>query len=289
MKTQKGFLSLLTSGLILALFGLFARLLSHYVGNFTQVGMRMLLATIIVLPFIIAKKISIKARYDNLLLFIVFILSFPIYIIFFTISVNTTKVANAFFYLFISSMVTAYIVGFIWFKEKIDLQKFIVAILLFVGLLLFSYPFNLSQNFIGITTGLLGGFFWGISNATRKFYVDKMNNWLVIVYQMFFGALISFSLAFLFGEFLKNNWQVFPLFLLVIYAIGMVFIQTLLFIGFKNFNLNLGSIVLASQLVFVLIIGIIILKEMPTSTELMGAIAISGAIVFSKLDTAKYI
>lgn len=283
MNTQKGFLSLLASGFILALFGLFARLLSHYIGNLTQVGMRMIIATIIVIPYVIKKKISLKARYDNLPLFIVFILSFPIYIIFFTISVNTTKLANAFFYLFLSSMLTAYIIGFISFKERIDNQKIIVATLLIIGLLLFIYPYNLGQSIIGISSGLLGGFFWGLSNATRKFYVDKINNWLVIVYQMFFGAVISFSTAFLLGEFVKNNWQILPLTLLVVYAIGMVCIQLLLYIGFKNFNLNLGSIVLASQLVFVLILGVILLKEFPSITELLGATAISLAIVFSKI------
>lgn len=251
--------------------------------------MRMIIATIIVLPYMIKNKISLKAQYKSFPLFIIFILSFPVYIIFFTISVNTTKVVDAFFYLFISSMLTAYIVGLICFKEKIDLQKSIVASLLILGLLLFAYPFNFEQNFIGITTGLLGGFFLGISNATRKFYVDKMNNWLVIFYQMLFGAIISFCIALFLGEFLKDSWQVFPLFLLVIYAVGMVFVQILLFVGFKNFNLNLGSIVLASQLIFVLIIGIVILKEIPTSTEIIGATVISLSIVLSKIDTTKYI
>ena len=60
MNTNKGFFALLSCGFILAIFALFVRLLNGYIGPLTQVGARMLVATIIVFPYLILKKIPLK-------------------------------------------------------------------------------------------------------------------------------------------------------------------------------------------------------------------------------------
>lgn len=283
--TKKGFIAFLVSGFILACFGLLARLLNQYLGNYTQVGIRMVFAMIIVLSYIIYKKIPIKVKVTNLPLFAIFILSFPIYIIFFTVSVNTTKVANAFFYLFLSSMLTSYVIGYLYFQEKLDFQKVFVASLLIVGLFLFANPTDFGGDLTGIVTGLLGGVFWGVSNATRKLYVDKYNRWLIILYQMFFGAILAFLLSLLSNELQDSIWELPTYIFVLIYGLFMVIFQILLFVGFRNFNLNLGSVVLASQLIFVQILGMFLLDEFPTTYELVGTLLVSIAIIISSLKT----
>jgi len=283
MNINKGFFSLLSCGLILALFGLLVRFLSKYIGNFTQVSLRMWVAVLIVLPYFYIKKTSLKVRPKNMILFSTLIISFPLYIIFFTLSIMNTKLANALFYLFTSSLLTSYILGFFYFKEKINYQKIMVAILLIFGIVFLAYPFNFVQGYLGIVSGIVGGFFWGLSNATRKFYVGIINRWLIILYQMIIGGVIALLLAIIFKEFKTDLWTFNTYTLLLIFGIGLVLIQFLLFTGFENFKLNLGSIVLASQLVFAQIIGIFVLHEIPTFTELIGCACIIIAIILSNL------
>ncbi|PJA23374.1 hypothetical protein COX59_00210 [Candidatus Beckwithbacteria bacterium CG_4_10_14_0_2_um_filter_47_25] len=287
MNRTKGFFSLLGCGLLLACFGLLVRILNQYIGPLTQAGGRMLIAGLLIVPYLIIKRIPFITKPQNKLLFSSFILSFPLYIIFFTLSVISTKAANAFFYLFASTTLTSFVIGKMFFKERVMINHFISAILLILGLIFLAYPFNFIQSGKGIITGIIGGVLYGVSNATRKFYADKVNRWTVMLYQMVSGAGLSFILTWFFNEF--NRIKIAPVSIttLIVFGIGLVIIQILLFTGFKNFQLNIGSIVLASQLIFIEIIGVIFLKEIPTSFELLGSIIIILAIVLSNLRLRK--
>ena len=133
-------------------------------------------------------------------------------------------------------------------------------------------------------TGLLSGFFFGISNATRKFFVAKIDRWVMIRHQMYAGAILSFALIIV----SKESFPLSPSFpvlgALIIFSLGQVLLQVLLFIGFQNFNLNIGSIVLASQMVFALLIGILILNEPSTMAEIIGSVFVATAVVLSNLE-----
>lgn len=280
-----GFLALLTDGFILALFGLLTRYMSVFFANITQVSVRMILVVTLLLPILFKKKISIGYKYNNPLLFWTFILSFPLYIMLFTVSVNNIKVANAFFYIFIGSLITSFLIGAKYFSEKFDMQKMLVLILLVVGLFLFAYPFEFtSKSLVGITSGLLSGVLWGISNATRKLYADKMSNLLVIFYQMGSGALLCLILALLLSEATRQPLTTWGFIVLFIYAVGNIIVPSLLRYGFMHFNLDLGSVVLASQLIFVILLGVAFLNEVPTHRELMASIFVLAAVSLSKLE-----
>lgn len=284
MDTNKGFFSLLGCGLILAIFALFIRWLNGYIGPLTQVGARMLIASLILLPYLVIKKIPLRLKGIKLIPLNILILSFPLYVILFTVSVIHAKVANAFFYLFTASLLTSYLLGFLYFNESINKKRFFVAILSLIGLFLLTYPLNANSSYLGVASGIIGGIFWGISNATRKRYSTQSNNLAIIYYQMIFSVIISFLLALVLKEFNHAIWTGQSLSLLLIYGIGNVIVQILLYVGFANFKLNLGSVVLASQLVFVQILGIFILREIPTTSETFGSLAIIIAIMLSNLD-----
>lgn len=284
MNKIKGFISLLGCGFLLACFGLLVRVLNQYIGPLSQAGGRMLIAAILILPYLIVKKIPVAIKSQNKLLFTTFILSFPLYIIFFTLSIISIKAANAFFYLFASTTLTSFIIGRFFFKEKVRINHLLLAVLLIIGLILLAYPFNFTQSGQGIIAGIIGGILYGISNATRKFYADKINRWTVMLYQMASGSGLSFILAYFFNEFNRIQIIPVPILTLLIFGISLVIIQVLLFSGFKNFPLNIGSIVLASQLIFIEIIGVIFLKEIPTMLELLGSLTIILAIVLSNLN-----
>lgn len=282
MNKRLGFKCLLIDGFILSIFGLLTRYLSQFLGNFAQIFIRMLIVCILILPYILFKKIPLFYRDRNITRFILLITSFPIYIILFTISVNTIKIANAFFFIFISSTIISFIIGKCFFKEHFDFQRKLVLFLLFIGLILFAYPFEFNEKLaIGMTTGLLSGIFWGISNATRKLYSNKIDNYLLIFYQFLTGSIIGLIITLIISDKVVIPHSLLPMLVIILYGFGNIVFPTLLNIGFKNFNLNLGSIVLASQLIFITILGIVILKEIPTLTEILASFFVAIAIVLS--------
>ncbi len=55
--------------------------------------------------------------------------------------------------------------------------------------------------------------------------------------------------------------------------------------GFQNFNLNLGSIVVSSELIFGPLFAVLILGEGLTTWEIVGGILVIAAIVISNIDS----
>ena len=123
MNKRLGFICLLIDGFILSIFGLLTRYLSQFLGNFAQIFIRMLIVCILILPYILFKKIPLFYKDRNITRFILLITSFPIYIILFTISVNTIKIANAFFFIFISSTIISFIIGNSYFKRNSHINR----------------------------------------------------------------------------------------------------------------------------------------------------------------------
>lgn len=249
-----------------------------------QLFLRAFFITLIITPYILSKRKTINLPKGKPLPFFVFLVSFPLYILFFTISVNTIKVANAFFYIFISTTITSYVIGNIYFKEKITKREIIASLLLLAGLFLFAFPFTFLHSAVGILAGIFGGILSGISNATRKFYDGKINRWFTIFLQMLVGTVIGAALALFTHGTQIINWNLYASVILFLFVILNVAAQYLLFVGLKNFDLNLSSVVLASQLLFVLLVGAIFLKELPTTTELLASIIVLTAIILSKVN-----
>ena len=61
----------------------------------------------------------------------------------------------------------------------------------------------------------------------------------------------------------------------------------LMIIGFNNFDLNLGTIVLSSELLFASIFGYLIYKEVPTINELIGCGLIAFSVIISHVNFKK--
>src|SRR3972149_842219 len=132
MNKTKGFTSLLGCGLLLALFGLLVRVLNQYMGPLSQAGGRMLIAGLLITIYLLFNKVPFSLKVESKLLFAAFIFSFPLYIIFFTLSIINIKAANAFFYLFASTTLTSFLIGKLYFNEKIKSNNLIAVFLLII-------------------------------------------------------------------------------------------------------------------------------------------------------------
>ena len=81
--------------------------------------------------------------------------------------------------------------------------------------------------------------------------------------------------------------SLFNLFVLFIFGGLVVLIAYLMLIGFQNFDLNLGTIVLSSEVFFAPLFGAIIFKEYLTMFELLGGTFIIIAIILPNVPQPK--
>lgn len=274
MNRQKGFWSLLITAAILGTFGLWIRELDKYFSEFGQVVARSLAATVIILLIIIIKRVKLNVPKDKVKYLAGFTIAFPLSIICFTYAATSIKVTKALFMLYVGSMISTYLWGRFAFGEKVTRSKIISIILLLVGLTVFVYPFSADTLSTGTVLGILAGLLEGTAHAFRKYLRDVQKE-TIVLFQSLSGALVGLLLLLASGQVFATEWTGRGIAVSVLFGFLLVMIGYLLVIGFGNYDVNVGTIILASELFFALVINFIFLSEEPTLTE-----AIGGAIIF---------
>jgi len=287
MKT-KGFIALLLSAIIFASFGIWVRLLNQTLLPFQQIGFRNFIALIIALGIIFKTKPSLKALHQVKPVWLgLYSISFTLAVVFYTLAILQTKIVTTIFALYLGSLVFSLILGVIFFKEKLNLIKILSLILVFIGLVVYAAP-NLS-GFLSIGTGLalLSGFFDAIANSMRKFLSNKLPKIVLVVLQMLAGLAIATVLVAWNGQFNLPALSLQTWLVGLIFGLSLVGISYLTLIGFSNFDLNLGTVVLASELFFASIFSFIVFHEISSSYELLGGAIIILATFCAQLEPAK--
>lgn len=77
------------------------------------------------------------------------------------------------------------------------------------------------------------------------------------------------------------------MFVVLIFGLLLMLVHFLCTVGFQNFDLNLGTIVMSSEMIFTVIFGMIVFAEFPTILEIIGGIFISLSIVISNLKLTR--
>ncbi len=282
MNQTKGFVALTSTAFILGTFGVLIRLLSEHFTDTGQVLARSFFASLIILLVIAYKRINpISLDRAHLKYLMLFSLSFPMSIICFTISANQIKVSNSLFMLYVGSLISTAFFGKYLFKEKFTVLHGLSLFLVFIGLLFFVYPFNVQSLSLGILLGVVSGITEGASHTLRKL-MNGIKREVVVFYQSISGVVVALLSVFLSGEFPIKSVNISAVVIAIIFGALLVLIGALLFYGFNNFNVNLGTVILATELFFSLVINYLFLHESPTIYELIGGVIIFlGSILTS--------
>lgn len=274
----RGSLALFGASAIYASFGPLVRVLSEMFGDYTQVGARMGLAfvflLIVALAFNLVKKLSPKEIGYAVLLGLI---SIGI-VASFTMAIVEVKIATVVFLLYAASMISSLILGTIFFKESLGIQKIIALILAFIGLWMFG------DVLIALTFGVLAALFSGVcegfGNVVRKKLkgVDKTT---VLLYQFFVSGVGALLLAALFAEPMIKEVGTGPIIALVVFALLQLGLNNLLLYGFQHFDVNIGTVILSLELFFAAILGFVLFGEALTVNEILGGVAIFVASVVS--------
>lgn len=284
MKTS-GFLALLLSAFIFASFGILVRLLGQQLLPFQQIGFRNLIALVIAIAVILKTRPSFQTITTVKPIWLgLYAVSFSLSVIFYTLAILQTKIVTTIFALYLGSLVMSLIFGVIFFKEKLSLIKIMSLILVMVGLIIYAAP-NLSE-FLAVGTGLafLSGFFDAIANSMRKFLGPKLPKIVLVAIQMITGLIIALGLMAWNAQLSLPMLSPQTLIVGTIFGLGLVSVSYLTLIGFTNFDLNLGTVVLASELFFASVFSFLIFHEVSSYYELIGGAIIILATFCAQLN-----
>jgi drug/metabolite transporter (DMT)-like permease len=278
---KKGSLALFTAAGIYATFGILIREMTKMFSDNGQVAFRFGVAFLIVFLMNLIRKKSMVLRGSILIRALSLGISFAIVLILFTISVNNTKIANSVFLLYAGSIISSLLLGTILFKEKLTKWKIIAVVISLIGLGLFSHEFI--GIGIGVITGFLSGIADGISNSLRKSLkgVEKSS---LLVYQFSIGAIFALVLGLLFGEVFVKTFVLSSILVGILFGVLQVGLNNLLLYGFQHFDVNVGTVILATELFFATILGFLVFGEVPLTNEIIGGLLIFTASIISSVD-----
>lgn len=287
MNKIKGFFSLLGAGFIFGIFGILVRLLNSQLTNYQQIFFRSVVGFILALGIIIIFKRKISFKNISLINLFLFAVSLPLTIIFYTFSVLKTKIILAVATLFLGSILFSLISGILFFKEKLTIKKGLAIISSIIALYFFTIPFSFKNINIGLIFGVLSGFMDALSNTFKKHLGRKVDRFLLISIQMAGTIIVSLILILYTKTLLMPQISPFIFGIGVLFGFFLVLNNYLMLIGFHNFDLNLGTIILSSELIFASVFGYLFYKEIPTFNELIGCSLIAFSIIIAHLNFKK--
>ena len=280
----RGGLALLGSAFVLGTFGFLVRVLSESFGTYAQVSARMGLAFLILFAINLiyhrAKKLSRKELGYSLLLG----LNSTAVLSFFTIAILTTKVANTVFLLYCGCILISLLLGSVLYRESFGAQKIVALVLAVAGLSLFTDSFVVLG--LGAIAAILSGVFEGFGNVIRKALqgVDKPT----VLQWQFLGCTVSaLILTLAMPEPIIKVISITALVALLVFALCQIVLNTLLLYGFQHFDVNIGSIILSTEVFFAAVMGYLLYGETLTTLEIIGGLAIFVASIIATIDLTK--
>lgn len=282
-----GTASLLAIGVLFGLSGVMAKYLSEWLSVLQVVEYRFAIALVGLMLLVFLLKIRITLKGVSPLLLLVYAVSFPISVILFTLSIFNGSVALAVFSFYTATLVSSFVIGRLFFGEKIHIYKQLALVAVLLSILAFTDPFNnLSLN-AGLIFGLLSGIVQGIASGFQKKLSNYANKSGLLLIQCLAGVAVAVVAMALTGEALFVELGAFQWLVAVLFGLAMLAITYLFLIGFKYTNLNTGSILVSTELFFGPFFAFILLAEGLTINIIIGGLLTVVAVILAALDPPK--
>lgn len=279
-----GSASLLLIGVLFGLSGVIGKYLSTWLSPYQVVEYRFIGAFTFALAILLATKQNLSVKKISLTTLVLFAVTFPVSVIFFYLAIFNTSVSLAVFSFYIATLVSSFIVGRLYFGERITTNRKIALFFILLAVITFTNPFHEFTLQIGFIYGIIAGVIQTIASAFQKIVGKSTNRIGLIIVQTLAGIAVSGFTISILGESLVPALP--PIALLVTIFFGAIFlvISYLFLVGFKYVNLNVGSILVSSELLFGPFFAFLLLSEKLTHLEFLGGVFIAIAVLFSSRE-----
>jgi len=271
---QKGILMVIVSALMFGSYGVWSKLIGDSFGDFYQGWTRGLILTIVLLPILLYQReiIPIQREHWKWILVFLFFTSMTQAPIFYAF--NHMDIGTASLLFFVTMLLTMYVVGFLFLKEKPTSVKVLAFLMAALGLyLVFSISlisFALLAALMAVLNGVASGgevsFSKKISHAYSPLYLTWLS-WIII-----FISNLPVSV-------LLDETQHLPSVDVVwLYQLGYSMVSLfgfwLIIAGLKHLEASIGGLLGLLEIVFSILFGIVIFGE-----SLTGRLIVGGALI----------
>lgn len=169
-----GVLSLFSVAALYGLYGVYSRKIGSAFGNFNQCWVRNLLVALIVILIIFCQRLKLKPlQKKDIKWILIWVLSGSWVTVLTFIAFNHLKIGTVYLVLYSAMIISGYLSGKLFFKERSSLAK-VVSLLLALSGLLIIYKFDVSRKEVFyVLIILLSGAMTGLWNTISKKFSDN--------------------------------------------------------------------------------------------------------------------
>lgn len=202
-------------------------------------------------------------------------------ILFYTLAVMNTTIANMLFVSYATTMLVQFILGTFVLKEKVGMIKIVAILISLVGLALYSNSFISGD--IGILYSGLAGTMGAFVNVLYK-KLSGVDHWSVLQAQYLFGAVLLFGVTLAFGGEFIRAFSIEGIFITIAFSATILIASYLLLYGYKRVDINIGTVLSSTELVFGVLLGLLLFSEIPSKWELASGVLITSAALIGALS-----
>lgn len=270
--------ALLAAAFLFAFTNVLVREMSTMWGDQAQVAVRFGLVWLILVVFARLKNgettVIPRSKTTTALAYSIFA---AIGILFFTLSVQMTTIANTLFTSNATELFVAFLLGTLLLKEKLTIRKLIAIVLALVGLAFYSDSILVGSA--GIIFGMLGGAFTALCNLLAK-KLKGVDLSAIMRMQFGIGTLLMIVLTFLFSpNDILRTVSIEGGLATILFALILIVATRLVLYGFQHSDINIASVILSSQLAFGALLGFFIYQEALAAHEIVSGLLILGAAI----------
>ena len=274
---SSGVISLLLVGIFFGISGPIAKYLSAWINPYQAVALRFGIAFLFTLIISIFKKSKSLGEVNKKdLLF--FSIVFPVSVIFFTLAVFNTKVSLAIFSFYIANLLSSFAFGKLFLNEKVNQTKLISLTLIIIALTFFTNVFNGFSLDKGFIFGLISGVLQTVTSIFQKKLngLDRLN---LVKIQTLTGLIFAIIFMGVTGTLWLPALTIQAMVVSLVYGLLFLIISYLLLVGFQKTDINIGSMLVSTELFFGPLFAYLMFKESLTTPEIIGSILVIIAVI----------
>lgn len=259
--------ALLAAAFLFALTNVLVREMAHMWGDQAQIAVRFALVWVILMMYARFKSEKTSVPRSKILPTVIYSLLAALGILFFTLSVQMTTIANTLFTSNATELFVAFLLGTILLNENLTKRKLIAIGLALAGLALYSD--SLLNGNAGLIFGLLAGATVGVCNLLAK-QLKGVDIGAIVRMQFGVGTIFMIALMLLFSaNDIVRTVSVEGALVTILFALILIFATHLVLYGFQHSDINIASVVLSSQLAIGALLGFLFFREVPAPHEIV--------------------
>jgi len=283
-RDKRGFIELFAATFLFSLFGVFTRLIANNLGVFFQLLLRVGLMSFIFFLIGYFTKVYKKINKKDLPLFLFRGLLIVVDFSCFYIAVNNLPLGLALFIFYAANVVISFMFGALFLKEKLNFVKIVSLLTAMLGLFVMYQESFGGVKLLPSIAALVSGCCFGLNNSTSKKLTDKYNSTLVNLIAYGASFVLVIPLIFLFKEQIPMNFSLLTAVELLGFSIVGVAAFYLTLNGFKYIEAQKASLIMLTELLFVVLVGFLFFSEIPTKNTIIGGLFIIIALAIPNIN-----